>query len=145
MDTDPIQRIDPTVVCAIITAAGTILSTLLAWAVSRSTAKRELKKLHLIWDREDVVSSDDDFAQMANSIARYIQLNHSRDGADAAGKVNAIRARETGELAEALDLLYCAISDSRARDYPNFEEIKQCLSVVVEEKRKKKRQAQRRY
>lgn len=145
MNTNSIQEIDPTVVCAIITAAGTILSALLAWAVSRSTAKRELKKLQLIWEREDVVSSDDDFAQMADSVARYIQRNRSSDGADAAGKVNALRARETGDLAKALDLLYCAISNSKGQDYPNFEKIQQCLSVVVEEKRKKQRQAQHRH
>ena len=139
MNVDSIQRIDPMIVCAIITTFGTILSALIAWAVSRSTAKRELKKMRLMWEREDIVSSDDDFAQMAESVARYIHRNRSSDGVDAAGKVNALRAKESGTLANALDLLYFALDDSKHCIDPDFEKIQQCLSKVIEEKRKKQR------
>lgn len=92
-----------------------------------------------------MVSSDDDFAQMSNSVARYIHRGRTSDATDAVGKINALRAKESGALAEALDSLYCAIDESKYRDYANFDKIQQCLNIVIEEKRKQQRQTQRRY
>lgn len=143
MNVDSMQGIDPAIVCAIITVTGTIISGFIAWGVSRSTAKRELKKLRLIWKHESALSLDDDFARMADSVARYIHCGRRADGVDAVGKVNALRTRESGALAEALDSLYCAIDNSKDQEYPNYEKIQQCLSAVIEENRIKQRQEQR--
>lgn len=58
--------------CAIIALTGTLFSVLCSWFVSRQLTKVEIEKMQRTWEREDVVSSDDEFAQMAESVAVYI-------------------------------------------------------------------------
>ncbi len=82
------------------------------------------------WEREDVVSSDDEFAQMAESVAVYIHSGVRV--ANCIGKVAALRSKEHGSLAKSLDSLYFAIQTS------DKAAINKALSKVIEEKRRAK-------
>lgn len=61
------------VICALIGAASTILSALIAFLVSRYTTAREFKKLKLTWQREDSVSYEEDYESMVAAVTQYIK------------------------------------------------------------------------
>lgn len=76
--TDSTQVIDSTIICTIITAIGTIISGLIAWFVSRSSTKAEIEKIKESWKREDIVSSEKEFAEMAETVGRYLQNSSNK-------------------------------------------------------------------
>jgi len=103
------------VICAIIAAGGAIVSAVIARSVSHSTAKKELERLKLTWDREDVVSSDDDFAEMAFAVARYTQSRretYDSSARDVISMVASVRARRQ-DLAAIEDALTRVIDEKR--------------------------------
>lgn len=120
------------IICSLIALGGTVISALIAYFVSRSTANKELEKLKLTWEREDLVSSDDEFAEMAAAVAKFVQRRNYGEQRNALSSVAAIRSKETGEMAELLDSLYRAV-----RDW-NPKQIDALLTQVIEKKREAK-------
>ena len=120
------------VICTVIALAGTIFSGLISWLVSHHVANKEIEKARLTWEREDVVSSEDEFADMASSIALYLQTLNISDWNAAVSKVAAVRSKETGILAEYLDNLYFSLKSQ------NIQMSEDNLTQVIEEKRKRK-------
>lgn len=120
------------IICALIAIAGTAVSAGVSWFVSRSTANKEIEKMQLAWEREDVISSDDEFAEMAAGVAEFVQSYSALHQRNAIAKVAAIRSKETGELGKLLDKLYDAI---KSCDYIRTDII---LSAVINEKRNAK-------
>ena len=121
------------VICTLITLCGTILAAAISWFVSRYSINKEIEKLKLTWEREDVVSSDDEFAAMAAKVAEYISSRRSFTQKEALSKVAAVRSKEHGALANSLDNLYFAIKEDRG------DKADHCLTEVIKEKRKAKR------
>jgi len=117
------------VLCTLITVAGTVLSALIAWFVSRSTASKELEKLKLTWEREDIVSSDDEFAAMASAVANYVHSNVPLCQREAMCAVASIRSKESGDLGTLLDQLYNAINSNYSIEADRL------LSQVINKKR----------
>lgn len=121
------------VVCALIATVGAITSAVISWFVSRYSANKEVEKMKLLWKREDVISSDEEFAEMSSAVARCLQSSSKRHRIDAMAKVAAIRSKELGEMAARLDSLYNALnSDSDLN-------INEELTKVIDEKRNAKR------
>lgn len=122
------------VLSSVISVIGAIISALIAWLVAKSSADKEIQKMKLSWKREDIISSEKEFSEMAEVVGRCM-LNKSKTTlSDASGKVNSIRAKEQGELAEALDKLHQSlISESLAG--PDTEKINTCLYEVMKKKR----------
>lgn len=119
------------VVCTIIAAAGALLSAVLSFFVSRFSAAREMERLHKTWEREDVVSSNDEFAVMASAVAEFVHSGSGLFQRKAMATVAFVRARERGALADRLDALYAAVfagSGTQANDE---------LTKVIEEKRQR--------
>ena len=117
------------VICAMIACFGAIFSALISFFVSRTTANKEIEKMELSWKREDIVSSDDEFAEMASAVARFVADSRSCNRLDAMSKVAAIRSREGGDISVYLDLLFKALNDQNPNRCSVF------LSEVIEEKR----------
>lgn len=82
--------------------------------------------------REDIVSSDEEFAEMAAAVARYIKSHQPNDAQNAAEKVCSVRSKEVGKIAHCLDDLYLGIFDDDMRI------IDECLDRVINQKRKTK-------
>lgn len=120
------------VVCALITVGGTLLSSLIAFLVSRTTANKEIEKMKLTWNREDTVSSDEEFAAMASAVALYVSCRISHYQSDAMERLAALRASETGELSQSLDNLYFAVRDARHGDIDSL------LTKLLNQKRETK-------
>lgn len=120
------------IICALVTVGGTLLSTLIAFFVSRSTANKEIEKMKLTWEREDVISSDDEFAEMASAVATYVQNGWSGNQCTAMSKIAAIRSKEIGSLALKLDQLYTSVSRGNANSADSL------LTEVINEKRQAK-------
>lgn len=120
------------IICALITVGGALLSALIAFFVSRSTANKEIEKMKLTWEREDVISSDDEFADMASAVATYVQNGWSDTQRTAMSKIAAIRSKEIGSLASKLDQLYTAVSRDNAKSADSL------LTEVINEKRQAK-------
>ena len=87
--------------------------------------------MQLSWIREDIVSSDDDFAEMASLVAQYVVTGAPSYRTSAIAKTAAIRSKESGEIADKLDKLYSALGKS---DVTKLN----ALDHVIEEKRKAK-------
>lgn len=96
--------------CALISFAGVIISALISKNVAKTAANKEIEKMKLTWEREDVVTSEDEFSEMTAAVARYASSFRSTELRDALGKLAAVRAKESGALAEALDVLYQTVS-----------------------------------
>lgn len=75
---------------------------------------------------------------MAAAVARYTQTQHGRDCATALEKISIVRTKETGMLAERLDALYNAVSIRSSYSTLDFKLINQCLTEVINEKRRRK-------
>lgn len=107
--------ISSAVVAAIITVIGNIIAAKInqrtTVKTAREAASNELEKMQATWNREDMVSSDEEFAEMANAVARYINIATYKYHVDAMGKVAAVRSKETGEIGAMLDDLYNCIRD----------------------------------
>ena len=121
------------VVCAAVAAVGVVASALISWFITRSSIAKELEKMHMEWEREDIVSSDDEFAEMASAVASFIQCQSSTYHIAAAQKVAAIRSKESGTIAHRLDHLYVLIDH---RGGAQKSELNQALTEVIDEKRK---------
>lgn len=124
---------DPKIIVALISAAGVVISALVSLVISRNAAKKEIEKMKLEWEREDVVSTDDEYAAMASAVASY--LHSSAPNTKAVSTVAAIRSKENGDLASLLDKLY---KDLTSTDKERFQRIESDLGEVIAEKRKRK-------
>ena len=125
----------PEILSTLITAGGIIFSTGISWCVARHTANKELERMKLSWEHDDVVASDDEFSEMAAAVSKYLaQIIDGRwsKADDAIVKVAALRAKEIGALANALDVLYAYLLEG------NTNEIQEALTKVIEEKRNAK-------
>jgi len=120
------------VLCSIISLTGVIASALIAKNVSKNTTTKEIEKMRLTWDREDLVSSEEDFSKMASAVAKFMGGLLRTYQREALGEIASVRAKESGDLALALDQLYQAVYDVRPGDIDN------CLTNVINEKRKLK-------
>lgn len=122
------------VVSAFITLIGTIVSAKTAQKTAikaaQETANQEIKKLERTWEREDIVSSDEEFSAMASAVAMYVHRDSAENGVNAAGKVAGVRSKEHGELGHILDSLHKSIDDR------NLEKAAENLSRAIDEKRK---------
>lgn len=88
--------------------------------------------MQMQWNREDIVSSDDEFSEMAAAVARFAQTADSSLQSEAAAKVTAVRSKEHGNLAVKLDYLYHCIYTG------NVFFINEALDEVINEKRYRK-------
>ena len=126
--------ISSAIVSAIITTIGSIITAKIsqktAVKTAEETANREIEKMERTWQREDIVSSDEEFAEMASAVASFVHMRNGAFSLDATKAVASIRSKETGELASTLDLLYNSI---QADDYQKTELL---LSEAITEKRK---------
>ena len=127
---------DTEIICTLISSAGVVLSALIAWLVSRSSAKKEIEKMKLEWEREDVVSSDDDFGQLSAAVSRYVMDTETPIiRKDAVAFAASMRARENGTLAELLDALYTALVEAKPAPV-----VENALVEVIKEQRIRKGQ-----
>ena len=119
-------------ICSIVSFVGVVASALIAKNVSKNTAEKEIEKMKLTWEREDIVSSEDDFSKMTSAVARFAGGPRSSSQREALGEIAAVRAKERGDLATELDLLYQAVLDW------NHKGVDIHLTNVINEKRKLK-------
>ena len=128
--------ISSAVVGAVISLIGSIITAKIsqktAIKAAREAANQEIKKMERTWEREDIVSSDEEFAAMAGAVARYIHRETIDNGADAAERVSAIRSKEHGELGRILDTLHTCLDE---RDLARADRE---LSKAIDEKRRLK-------
>lgn len=122
------------VVSAIITLIGNIIAAKIAQRTALKTAQettnQEIKKLEKTWEREDIVTSDDEFAEMSAAVAKFVYHNSPSTTRDALANVAAVRSKESGSLGEDLDFLYDAIRLNKQTDANKF------LTMAINERRK---------
>lgn len=94
------------IVCAAIALAGTVFSGILSWFVARSSADKEIQKMRLNWEHDKILSTDDDFSEMASAVAVCIQSLDPSSFDSALGYVAALRIKEEGPVSLKLDDLY---------------------------------------
>ncbi len=129
----------PEIVSALISLAGTIVSAIIAWNVSKVTANKETSKLLLTWEHEEQISSEKEFSDMVDAVTRYIQVHSNENRMNAFARLNTMRSKETGNLFYRLELLYQAMSLLEDDGEPNFHFVDKCLTKVLEGKREDKR------
>lgn len=96
---------------------------------AQEAAIQEIKKMERVWEREDIISSDAEFSEMIRmSILFALRTNIGQP--DVLANIGAVRAKECGELAGALDDLYRAV-----KGYA-YEDADRCVDRAIELKRK---------
>lgn len=126
------------IICALIALAGALVSATISFFVSKSSAEKEIQRMKLEWKRQDIVSSDEDFSDMAVAVSRFIQMQDGTTHLKAVETVMKIRAKELGSIAESLDALYLAIGKRGYGYNPNLEQIDTLLSEILKQKRNAK-------
>lgn len=125
--------ISAAIISAIITVVGNIISAKIAQRTALKTAQeatnQEIKKLEKTWEREDIVSSDEDFAEMVKAVAKVCDYYCLDNQQDAISKVASIRSKERGRLGDTLDDLYQAV---KAED---FDAANMYLTFAIDYKR----------
>ena len=94
-----------TTIGGIITA---VIARKAAKDAAKETANQEIAKLEHTWKREDTLSSDDEYGEMAKLVVLYT-TGVAIGPYDALAAIAALRMKEHGEIATVLDLLYYAI------------------------------------
>lgn len=112
--------ISSAIVSAIVTVIGSIITTVIAQrsakAVAQETANQEIKKLERTWEREDAISSDDEFSAMVKAASAFIHSNNFATKRSALEEIAVIRAKEAGELAKIADDLYSSVRADKKDD-----------------------------
>ena len=94
--------------------------------------------MKLEWKRQDIVSSDDDFSDMAIAVSAFIQMQTLRTHTQAVAAIMKIRAKESGDIAKSLDALYEAVGRRGYGYNPDLNRIDNLLSEILEQKRNSK-------
>ena len=122
--------LSPEIIDALVNVGGLILPALISFGISKYTINKEIEKLKLTWNREDVISSDEEFAEMASAVSQFVYYNCETNRENAIIKIAAARSKETGELGVFLDDLYKNVqSDNRS-------EADALLTATIQEKRR---------
>lgn len=128
--------ISSAVISTVITVIGSVIvahiSRKTAIGTAKETANREMEKLERTWDRDDVVSSDDEFAEMAALVSKFICYESEAWLVEALSKVAEVRSRESGTLGNILDSLYISIERRQ------YQETDTVLTCAINEKRRLK-------
>lgn len=127
------------VVYALISLAGAVVSSVLAYFISKSSAQREIEKMRIGWEREDSLSSDEEFTEMVIAVTRYISSKEKADEIVALEKINSLRSKELGELFFQLNLMQRIINIRDLDGQPDFQFLDECLSDAIKQRRKSKR------
>ena len=126
--------ISSAIVSAVITVLGNIITAKISQKAAvesaKDTAAHEIDKLQLMWQHESIVSSDEEFAEMAAVVSKFISYSNGAFDADAIEKVAAIRSKESGQLGRIMDDLYKSVlSDA-------YKQAEQLLAQAIDEKRR---------
>ena len=127
------------ILCAFISFIGAIISSVLAYFISRFSAQNEIEKMRISWEREDMISSDEEFTEMVVTVTRYINSKEKTDETAALEKINSLRSKELGELFFQLNLMQRIINIKDSEGKPDFKFLDKCLSDAIEQRRKAKR------
>ena len=119
----------PETISTLISALGVILSAGVSLLVARSAAANEIKKMQLSWEREDTVTSDDEFTAMVSAAVKYANTEDDDLMIDTLQKVASLRAKAIGEIAKTYDVLYLAVQRS------NYTGIDKVLTELLNQKR----------
>ena len=108
---------------------GIVISGVISLLVSRLTTAKEIKKMKLEWEREDISSLDSEFSDMVSAVALYSRTQRIRDWNNAISKTAGVRSKEKGALAQTLDTLYIHLKNQ------SVSNIESCLTQAITEKR----------
>lgn len=117
------------VICALITAGGTMLAAVIAHLTALWTSKREVKKMKMQWDHDTEVAEKRAFSAMLAAVSKYIQSGWAKHQRDAIEKISAVQASERGEMFDALDGLIKTVLSG------DTEAIAEQLSAVMRSRR----------
>ena len=112
-------------ICAIITASGTVLSAVIAFFSARYTAKREIRKMKLQWAHDDHLSDKKDFSEMTAAVSRYAQSGWSRHQREALECIAVVQVSASGDLLSELITLSNLVSSG------SLDDIHQQLMSVI--------------
>ena len=110
---------------------GIVISGVVSFLVAKLSASKEVDRLKLIWEREDIVSSESDFSEMVSAVSVYAKTFRIGDMNNAVKWVSKIRAQENGKLGALLDNLYIQLQN------PVASEMENTLSEIIKEKRQR--------
>ena len=126
--------ISSAVISALISFVGTVYSAhearKSAMETAQEIANQEVEKMKLSWQREDMVSSDEEFAEMASVVAKFCAFSNGGWSDEAIEKVGAIRSKEFGTLGKIMDNLYFSVKNNM------YQEADMHLSDAIDEKRR---------
>jgi len=135
---------EPGIISTLISIAGTVISAVVSWNVAKVTANKETSKMLMTWEHEKMVSSEKEFSEMVDAVTRYMQVHSDENRMIALARINTVRASiaETEKLTCKLELLYKSANLLREDGQPNFQFVDECLTEVLDEKRKTNRRTQ---
>ena len=112
-------------ICTLITAGGVVISAVISFLTSRYVSNKEIEKLKLTWKREDNIMSSEDISELTKLVYEFANCQNDYFRIPAMAKVAAMRSRETGAVADALNNLHNALEHCN-----RYEATKQLSEVI---------------
>lgn len=126
--------ISSAIVSVVITVLGNLITTRItqksAEKIARETINHEIEKMERTWQREDIVSSDEEFAKMASTVATFVYCETGYGQEEALRELASVRSKESGSIGQLLDDLYVAVQKGQHHLADDL------LSSTIQEKRR---------
>lgn len=95
--------LSPEVLDVVMPLTSIILSGIISWIISKSTAIKELRQMQLTWTREDVISLNEHYTKMIYAVQRFLNNPTPEHKGNALEEIAVLREKESGDLAYLLD------------------------------------------
>lgn len=111
------------------------LSRKMAKEVSADEAKHEIEKVKFTWQHEMNATRQKDFSDMITGVYAFLQNRTTTNYLRSLEKINVLRIKETGKIAQYLDLLYYEVDVGPDNTPVDYVKIEQLLAKIVDKYR----------
>lgn len=114
------------IICAIVSAAGVVISAAIAFITALCTSKSEFRKLKMQLEHDDKRTVETAFSEMVDSVSKYVESGYRSRQRDAMGKILVSMIGADRQMTDALSKLYAAVSGGCER-----ADIQRLLNSVI--------------
>lgn len=118
---------------------GVVISSIVSFLISRLTAKNEIKKMRLTWEREDTLAKSSDMAKMIQTVSLYCGMIEAdpdiipdKEYSESLAQVDHLRSVSDGDLAKSLDKLSASLNSGPSEIKRNLDDVIHLIRVSRE-------------
>lgn len=115
-----------TIICAVVSTVGVVLSAVIAFLTALYTSKSEFRKLKMQLEHDDKRAREKAFSEMVGSVSKYVESGYRKYQREAMEKISVSMVGADKQMIDELSRLYSTVSAGYAR-----ADIQQLLDSVI--------------